>query len=158
MALFKCSLHFNGNLMFLQWNSVGLVGHNKLTCQNGSPITSQHRSFGRAPVKHTVRRHTRSRVWVHQFPCTGIWIKKGLAAMLTIKKSARFALEVNLTNTLHTGDTANRQRIPLALKPRSGVTISPNQGYLWPHKEDWCPPKKIFLKKRLTFVYFTMWK
>ena len=56
--------------------------------------------------------------------------------MLTIKKSARFALEVNLTNTLDTGDKAHKQRIPLALKPRAGVTRSPNQGYQWHHKED----------------------
>ena len=34
----------------------------------------------------------------------------------------------------------------LALKPRGDITISPKQGYQWPHKKDLCPPK-IFLKK-----------
>ena len=34
----------------------------------------------------------------------------------------------------------------LALKPRAEVTRSPKQGYQWPHKTDWYPPKKFFIK------------
>ena len=29
----------------------------------------------------------------------------------------------------------------LALKPGADNTRSPKQGYQWPHKKDWCPPK-----------------
>ena len=31
--------------------------------------------------------------------------------------------------------------LTLALKPRGNITRNPKQGYQWPHKKDFCPPK-----------------
>ena len=43
--------------------------------------------------------------------CTGMWIKTGLAAMLTVKTSTGVAPEVNLRNPLHAGNEAHKQGI-----------------------------------------------
>ena len=61
--------------------------------------------------------------------------------MLSTKRSVSVTSEVNLGNSLHTGEKGSTQ----ALKPRTDVTRSPKQGYHWPHKKDLRSP--IFLKK-----------
>ena len=71
--------------------------------------------------------------------------------MLTIKKSARFALEVNLTNTLDTGDKAHKQRTPLALKPRAEVLI---RGISGPTKRTDVLQKIFFKKKEINIRLF----
>ena len=65
--------------------------------------------------------------------------QSGLAAMLAVKRSAGVAPEVNLRNSAQARKHASEST--LALKPRADVTISPKQGYQWPHKKDMCPPK-----------------
>ena len=62
--------------------------------------------------------------------------QKGSAAMLTSVQPAGVAPEVNLRNSLHTGDKARKQG-----KPRGDVARSPKQGYQWSHEKDLCPPK-----------------
>ena len=59
----------------------------------------------------------------------------GLAAMLTAKRSAGFAPEVNLREhiTCMPLPSANKAA-PLALKPSGDITRSPKQGYQWPQK------------------------
>ena len=67
--------------------------------------------------------------------------QKGLAAMLTSTVSrchTRGESEDHTSENMQKGST-------LALKPRADVTISPIQGYQWPHEKDLCPPK--ILKK-----------
>ena len=58
--------------------------------------------------------------------------------MLIIKSLASVPLDVKLRiaqlmKHISKGPT-------LAFKLRSDVTISPKQGYQWPHKKDLCPP------------------
>ena len=64
--------------------------------------------------------------------------------MLTIKKSARVAPEVNLRNLLHAVHKACKKGI----QPGFGTEITriQKQGYHWPHKKVLCPPN-FFLKK-----------
>ena len=50
-------------------------------------------------------------------------LQRGSAVMLAVKRSAGFALEVNLWNPLHTGDEAHKQRtqacsLPIKILPR----------------------------------------
>ena len=73
--------------------------------------------------------------------------QSGSAAMLTVKRSAGLAPEVNLRNSMQARKHASE--FTLALKPRADVTRSPKQGYQWPHKKDMCPPKTL---KKKPFV------
>ena len=49
--------------------------------------------------------------------------------MLTVKRLAGAAPEVNLRNPLHANE-----RFTLALKSMAEVAKSPKHGYQWPHK------------------------
>ena len=57
-----------------------------------------------------IRVHTvlQTQTWVQVPPlpvntCRSMWVRKGLAAMLVVKRSAGVTPEVNLRNLLHTG-------------------------------------------------------
>ena len=63
------------------------------------------------------------------------------AAMLTIDRLAGVAPEVNLREYVTCTPS------PSALKPRGDVTLSPKQGYQWPHEKE-CPPKNFKKTKK----------
>ena len=59
-------------------------------------------------------------------------------------------LEVNLRNPLCTGEEALKRCIHPDFETHGAdVTISPKQGYQWPHKKDSCPPKNLKNKNKL---------
>ena len=49
--------------------------------------------------------------------------------MLTIKRSAGVAPEVNLWNPLHEGEEAHKQRMHPEFETEADITTSPKQGY-----------------------------
>ena len=57
--------------------------------------------------------------------------KNGSATMLAVKGSAGVAPEVNLREHVTHTPLANANK---ALKPRGGISRSPEQGYHWPRK------------------------
>ena len=61
--------------------------------------------------------------------------------MLTVKKSAGVAPEVNL-NLLLAGEKST-----LTLKPRADVTRNPKKGYQWSHKKNLCPAESFKKEK-----------
>ena len=73
--------------------------------------------------------------------------RKGSAAMLTSIQSAGVAPEVNLRNSLHTGDDARKQGIHPDFETQGRHRQKSKTGYQWPHEKDLCPPKIVFLKK-----------
>ena len=75
--------------------------------------------------------------------------QKGSTIMLTSCQSAVVAPQVNLRNSMQVRKYGSKKST-LALKPRTDVTISPKQGYQWPHEKDLCPP--IIFKKHFSVV------
>ena len=77
----------------------------------------------------------------------GMWDQKGLAAMLTSIQSAGVAPEVNLRNSLHTGDKACKSGIHSGFKTqgrhhqnsKTGVSVATQKGLM---------SSKKFLKKK----------
>ena len=63
--------------------------------------------------------------------------KRGVIAMLYIKRSAGVAPEVNLRNPLHAGQEAHTwgHLDIYALKPRADIARNSKQGYQWPQKQ-----------------------
>ena len=146
--VFKCSLHFSGNLIFLQRNSVGLVRHNKLTCQKGSPITSHQGSFGKASVGDTLDpgfESTNFRVQVCR--SKKAWLR------CWPSRSAGFALQVNLRISLHTDDKAHKQGIHPGFetrgrchkKSKSRISAVPQRGLM---------SSKTIYRKEITICLF----
>ena len=72
---------------------------------------------------------------------------KRLAARLTFIRSA----DVPKVNLLITQVRKQAKGSNLDFKPRAVLTISPIQGYQWPHKKDLCPPK-IYLRKKMMMM------
>ena len=72
------------------------------------------------------------------------------AAMLAAKRSVGVTPEMNLREHVTCMPSPMLIRLPtLALKPRGDVTRSPKQGYQWPHKKDFCPPKTLEKKSHI---------
>ena len=83
-------------------------------------------------------------VWVPRMcvhACTSMWIKKGSAAMLAVKRSAGVTRGESEESVVYRQENIQARESNLILKPREDVTRSPKQGYQWPHKKDWCSPK-----------------
>ena len=71
-----------------------------------------------------------------------------LAAILALYTGKGVTPEVNLRKHISCTppQSSNKAEPTVALKPRGDVTISPKQGYQWPHKKDFCPPKILKIK------------
>ena len=68
------------------------------------------------------------------------------AAMVAAERLAGVAPEVNL-----------RECVTCTPSPRGDVTVSPKQGYQWPHEKE-CPPKNLKKKTKKTTLRIHIFK
>ena len=73
--------------------------------------------------------------------------RKSSAAMLTSIQLAGVAPEVNLRNSLHTGDKAHKWGIQPGFETQGRHYQKSKTGYQWHHEKDLCPPN-IFKKEK----------